>query len=213
MLETAAGGLTTSTMIRQCLGCHFTASTTDGRLHPDEAVAGVGCEACHGPGLEHVVLHTAQGDDARGGDQLIMNPARLSTAESVDFCGACHRTTADAELQGLAKAGINNLRLQPYRLQKSQCWGKGDARITCMACHDPHVQVVSDPASYDSKCLACHASKAGGKAVVAHAAPACRVGEKNCVTCHMEKIGVPGTHATFTDHWIRVVRAGAKYPE
>jgi len=36
---------------------------------------------------------------------------------------------------------------------------------------------------------------------------------KNCVTCHMEKLEVPGTHAVFTDHWIRVVKAGAKYPE
>lgn len=212
-LETAAGGLTTSTMIRQCFGCHFTASTTADKFHPDDAVPGVGCEACHGPGLQHVVLHTAQGDEARGGDQLLMNPARLSPAGSVDFCGACHRTTADAELQGLAKAGINNVRLQPYRLQKSKCWGKGDVRITCMACHDPHVQVVSDPASYDSKCLACHASKAGGKAVVGHAAPACGVGVKNCVSCHMQKLEVPGTHAIFTDHWIRVVKAGAKYPE
>jgi hypothetical protein len=212
-LETAAGGLTTSTMIRQCFGCHFTASTTEDQFHPDEAKPGLGCEACHGPGLQHVVLHTAQGDDTRGGDQLVMNPARLSPAESVDFCGACHRTTADAELQGLAKAGINNVRLQPYRLQKSKCWGKGEARITCMACHDPHVQVVEDAASYDSKCLACHASKAGGKAVVGHAAPACRVGVKNCVSCHMEKLEVPGTHAIFTDHWIRVVKAGAKYPE
>ena len=212
-LETAAGGLTTSTMIRQCFGCHFTASTTEDQFHPDEATPGLGCEACHGPGLQHVVLHTAQGDDSRGGDQLVMNPARLSPAESVDFCGACHRTTADAELQGLAKAGINNVRLQPYRLQKSKCWGKGDARITCMACHDPHAQVVEDAASYDSKCLACHVRKADGTARTAHAAPACRVGTSNCVSCHMQKMEVPGTHAIFTDHWIRVVKAGAKYPE
>jgi hypothetical protein len=212
-LETAAGGLTTSTMIRQCFGCHFTASTTEDQFHPDEATPGLGCEACHGPGLQHVVLHTVQGDDTRGGAQLVMNPARLKPAESVDFCGACHRTTADAELQGLAKAGINNVRLQPYRLQKSKCWGKGDARITCMACHDPHVQVVEDAAAYDSKCLACHAKKTDGKASVAHAAPACPTGTKNCVTCHMQKLEVPGTHAVFTDHWIRVVKAGEKYPE
>jgi hypothetical protein len=212
-LETAAGGLTTSTMIRQCFGCHFTASTTEDQFHPDEATPGLGCEACHGPGLQHVVLHTAQGDDTRGGDQFVMNPARLKPAESVDFCGACHRTTADAELQGLAKAGINNVRLQPYRLQKSKCWGKGDARITCIACHDPHVQVVEDSAAYDSKCLACHAKKTDEKASVSHAAPACRVAVKNCVSCHMEKLEVPGTHAVFTDHWIRVVKTGTKYPE
>ena len=82
-----------------------------------------------------------------------------------------------------------------------------------MACHDPHVQVVSDAGLYDAKCLACHSSKSNTKANVAHSAPACRVGTKNCVSCHMEKIDVPGMYATFTDHWIRVVKKGAQYPE
>src|SRR5436190_22826831 len=75
------------------------------------------------------------------------------------------------------------------------------------------IQVVSDAGLYDAKCLACHSSKSNTKANVAHSAPACRVGTKNCVSCHMEKIEVPGTYATFTDHWIRVVKKGAQYPE
>jgi hypothetical protein len=29
----------------------------------------------------------------------------------------------------------------------------------------------------------------------------------------MGKIDVPGMYATFTDHWIRVVKKGAQYPE
>ena len=58
------------------------------------------------------------------------------------ICGACHRTSADAVLPGLSKMGIINVRLQPYRLEKSRCWGKGNARLTCVGCHDPHVQVA-----------------------------------------------------------------------
>jgi hypothetical protein len=108
-LEAAAGGLTTSVMIRQCFGCHFTASTTEDQFRPDDAIPGLGWEACHGPGLQHVVLNTTQRDEAPGGDQLVMNPAKLSPADSVDFCGACHRTTADAQLQGLEKGGVNNV--------------------------------------------------------------------------------------------------------
>jgi Cytochrome c554 and c-prime len=210
-LDTAAGGQTTPTMIHQCFGCHFTAATTNGQFHPDDAIPGVTCEACHGPGLNHVVLNT-QGE-AGDGDQLIMNPARLSPSDSVDFCGACHRTSIDAALQGLSKMGIATARLQPYRLQKSKCWGNGDARITCMACHDPHVQLVTDTKTYDSKCLACHAVKTHSTARTKRLAPACSVGTENCVTCHMAKITVPGTYSTFTDHWIRIVRAGAPYPE
>jgi hypothetical protein len=29
----------------------------------------------------------------------------------------------------------------------------------------------------------------------------------------MAKIDVPGTYTTFTDHWIRIVRPGAAYPQ
>ena len=175
-LETAAGGLTTPIMIHQCFGCHSTASTTKSKFDPDGATMGITCEACHGPGASPRPSRRSEGRK-RGSPGSIMNPAKLSPWDSVDFCGACHRTTADALLSGLAK-GAGSVRMQPYRLQKSKCWGTGDARITCIACHDPHIQVVSDPASYDSKCFACHRSKINGKA---HAAPACKVSsEKLC---------------------------------
>jgi formate-dependent nitrite reductase cytochrome c552 subunit len=109
--------------------------------------------------------------------------------------------------------GVGSVRMQPYRLQKSKCWGSGDARITCISCHDPHVQVVSDPAVYDSKCFACHLQKTNGKAGAVHRAPACKVGKKDCVTCHMPKVEVPGTYTPFTDHWIRIAREGAPFPD
>jgi len=215
-METAAGGLTTPIMITQCFGCHSTASTTNGRFDPDGATMGVTCEACHGPGAQHVVVESqgmeSQEMGATGGTgSSIMNPAKLDPGDSVDFCGACHRTTADALLSGLAK-GVGSVRMQPYRLEKSKCWGGGDARLTCIACHDPHVQVVSDPGSYDSRCLACHVSK-GAKTDAAHRAAACKVSTKDCVTCHMPKMEVPGTYTTFTDHWIRIAREGAANPE
>ena len=208
-LETAAGGLTTPIMIHQCFGCHSTASTTNSKFDPDGATMGITCEACHGPGARHVLLESQVGETGAGASDSIMNPAKLSPWDSVDFCGACHRTTADAVLSGLSN-GAGSVRMQPYRLQKSKCWGTGDARITCIACHDPHIQIVSDPASYDSKCFACHRSKTNGKA---HAAPACKVSTKNCVTCHMPKVEVPGTYTTFTDHWIRIARQGTPYPD
>src|SRR5438552_3186239 len=64
------------------------------------------------------------------GNQLTLNPARLNPIDSVDFCGACHRTSWDVRLGGMT--GISTVRFQPYRLEKSRCWGKGDARLTCM---------------------------------------------------------------------------------
>ena len=206
-LETAAGGLTSADGARQCFGCHFTASTTSNQFDPDNAIPGVTCEACHGPGAQHAV---AMAVDPRGSRNTIMNPGKLPPSDLVDFCGACHRTPADVVLSGLSKAGIINVRLQPYRLEKSKCWGKGDARLTCPACHDPHVQIVRVPESYDPKCLQCHLQK--GARSAAHKAAACKVAAKDCVSCHMPQLEVPGTHTTFTDHWIRISRQGTPYP-
>jgi formate-dependent nitrite reductase cytochrome c552 subunit len=38
------------------------------------------------------------------------------------------------------------------------------------------------------------------------------VGTKRCVGCHMPKVELPGAHFKFTDHWIRVVKAGDPFP-
>lgn len=208
-IQTAAGGLTSPKTIRLCFGCHSTASATNDRFDPDKATMGVTCEACHGPGAQHVALMSMEGQNAKGS---IMNPASLSPPDLVDFCGACHRTSADAILARAETAGVSSVRMQPYRLEKSKCWGKGDARITCVACHDPHVQIVRDASTYDTKCLRCHVQK-GATRLPAGFAPGCKVQTKNCVTCHMPEIEVPGTHTLFIDHWIRINQPGAPYPD
>jgi hypothetical protein len=208
-IQTAAGGLTSPKTIQLCFGCHSTASTANDRFDPDNAIMGVTCEACHGPGAQHVALMSMEGQNAKGS---IFNPASLNPSDLVDFCGACHRTSADAVLAGAGRSGVNSVRMQPYRLEKSKCWGKGDARIACTACHDPHIQIVRDVASYDAKCLRCHLQKGTTRPTSGHAA-ACKVQTKNCVTCHMPEIEVPGTHTLFTDHWIRINEPGAPYPD
>ncbi|MGH7246845.1 MAG: multiheme c-type cytochrome, partial [Pseudomonadota bacterium] len=82
----------------------------------------------------------------------------------------------------------------------------GDARISCVACHDPHQELDRTDSDYDSKCQACHG---GGKRM----ARACKVSQRDCVSCHMPKLAMPGSHYKFTDHEIRIVRANAPYPE
>jgi hypothetical protein len=126
-------------------------------------------------------------NDPKQGAVEIKDPADLSSSDSVDFCGACHSTWADV-VAAAAKPGPGKIRFQPFGLEQSRCWGtNGDARITCVACHDPHRPLVHEPSAYDSKCLACH----------------------GLVTCHMPKYELPQTHAVFTDHEIRVVHASA----
>jgi hypothetical protein len=211
-LEEAAGRRISADETRRCFGCHTTASTTKNRFDPRSMFLGVTCEACHGPGADHVAAAKS------GMDQLvtesIVNPARLTPAESVDFCGACHRTWQDVVSDGPTRIGALNVRFAPYRLENSQCWKKAGARITCTTCHDPHRPLDLDPASYDSRCLQCHVA-AGAKTTTSNdrSHTACPVGIKLCVTCHMPKFPKPALHTAFTDHWIRISPPGAVLPD
>ncbi|MSR60081.1 MAG: C cytochrome precursor [Planctomycetaceae bacterium] len=79
----------------ECIQCH----ATHGRARPnpdskdnssDSLVAefGIACEACHGPGEQHV--------RARRGESVedkIVNPAGLSSQRSSQVCGRCHSIT------------------------------------------------------------------------------------------------------------------------
>jgi Cytochrome c554 and c-prime len=210
-LEDAAGRAIPPNEARLCFGCHTTASTTKNQFDLNSAFLGVTCEACHGPGAQHIAAARAKTE--KRGDGAIFNPAQLARVDSVDFCGACHRTWQDVVSGPMIDAGVLNVRFAPYRLENSKCWAGGDARITCMACHDPHKPLSHDVASYDVNCLACHASTTTEKKSENHPGAACPVSTKNCVTCHMPKVEPPNLHSTFTDHWIRIAKPGSAYPE
>ena len=126
------------------------------------------------------------------------------TAEEMgELCGRCHRTWSQIALNG--PRGVLNVRFQPYRLANSKCYDTADARIACSACHDPHGPLEPSAASYDARMfrLPFHGA--------AHQSLPCRQGELRR-TCHMPKIELPGAHASFTDHQIRIARAGEAYP-
>src|SRR5277367_6777317 len=194
----------------RCFACHTTYSTTSSKFDASRAVPGIHCEQCHGPGLEHI--NAIHADERGEAIKAIFNPADLRPVESVDFCGACHRTTTDV-VESTEAYGPINVRFQPYRLEKSRCWGtEGDARLTCVACHDPHEPVIRTASFYDRHCLACHAGQ-GSESPSRDASPGvCPVAKANCTTCHMPKSDVSEMHTKFTDHFIRIVRAGKSYP-
>lgn len=183
-----------------CFGCHSTASSTDGQFQPDRLIPGVSCEACHGPGAQHVAQMSLEHDASSS--TLIFNPARLSPADSVDFCGACHRTSADVSLSFII--GIFNLRFPEYRLQQSRCWGNGDARLICTSCHDAHKPRVQDAAFYDKVCKSCHSPASAATKSQPHAIGTCKVSNHECVNCHMPKYTISSMHTSFTDHKITV---------
>jgi hypothetical protein len=186
----AAGHLTGVAEAGKCFDCHATNVGKSPRLDLSAMVEGVQCERCHGSSEAHL-RNTAP----------MRKLGALSTEAMSDFCGQCHRTWSQIATNG--PRGIQNVRFQPYRLANSKCYDPEDNRIRCTACHNPHRDVEVTAAAYDSKCVACHKS----------GAHVCRVATKDCVTCHMPRLELPGAHKKFTDHRIRVVKANEPYPD
>jgi hypothetical protein len=206
-LERALGRLLEAQEAQRCFACHTTASTANNHFDPDQSIAGVTCEACHGPGSRHV--EAMQNGDLDLGRRSILDPESLDRASSVDFCGACHRTLGDVVQMNVK--GVATVRFQPFRLEESRCWNRTNGQLTCLTCHNPHEPLVHNAISYDRACLHCHSQSSGrgsGKSLTV----GCSVGKVDCVSCHMPKIEIPGMHHAFTDHWIRIAKTGAPYP-
>jgi len=65
---------------------------------------------------------------------------------------------------------------------------------------------------YKTKCLACHLDR-GKKSSATRIAPACPRASKQCASCHMPKLSLPGAHYKFTDHLIRIYNPSEAYPD
>ena len=198
----AAGRLMSHNERLSCFGCHATNAVLGKQLTLEKMTPGVQCGHCHKATEAH--LAAMSGGSGKPAVSLELSEFDYFSAEqAANFCGQCHRTWAEIAMQG--NFSISNVRYQPYRLTGSKCYDPDDVRISCLACHDPHIEVSDRPADYDPRCVACHG---GGKA----GAKRCRVSKSNCVTCHMPKTELPGGHYKFSDHRIRIVKPNEPYP-
>jgi hypothetical protein len=80
-----------------CIYCH----TTHGRTRPDEnykqmdthvAQFGIACEACHGPGENHVMIRRGEKTSAEVADEIV-HPAELTSQRASQICAQCHSLT------------------------------------------------------------------------------------------------------------------------
>jgi predicted CXXCH cytochrome family protein len=206
-----------------CLFCHASRvqparpGTVHGFDDPAFLQDGVSCERCHGPGAEHIKAN---------GRAAMINPARLTGERRDSVCMQCH-------LEGEARIARAGKSQEDYRpgdrlsefitifvreddarrrraavshvesLAISQCKIKSGDALSCLTCHDPHVQpsAAERSATYRAKCLSCHAPMAERH----------HRREPDCTTCHMPRMeSADISHTVVTDH--RIVRQRSTDP-
>ena len=197
---------------------------------------GIGCENCHGPGQLHATERGKGGAVAKGGDALIVNPARLTPALARDICMNCHqggdprvlmpgKSYADfrpgrplaetfALLKVPAKPGESpesDVLEHDFAMRFSKCFTASNGKLSCLTCHDPHTVPAADrkAAFYREKCLQCHRDAS----CPLPSAERARRNQNDCAGCHMiQRDLATFSHSALTNH--RIVRTpGQPYPD
>ncbi len=89
-----------------CVGCHTTGYGRDGGYEiddPDEHLADVGCEACHGPGSVYRRLHRKHGDRFERHGETFPRAELVEAGQDFEFeerCNACHLNYAGSSWPG-----------------------------------------------------------------------------------------------------------------
>ena len=84
-----------------CIACHAVVGkprlSAKNRMQADSHVVefGIACEACHGPGEEHVLANQdsaglSEANFSAGSDPTIVNPPTLPAPRNSEVCGHCH---------------------------------------------------------------------------------------------------------------------------
>jgi hypothetical protein len=158
-----------------CFRCHVTGAQAPSPDNPQTqdsrpgmagtwAEPGVLCEACHGPGSNHVPQPHARG---------------IFVGLGADSCGRCHALTDDPNVI-LAADGF----IQSYQQWSELRASGGHSGFQCLTCHDPHASTTYGDGLIND-CTDCHA----GQTVPLHAGKVFVRGDYvepvSCRSCHM----------------------------
>ncbi len=218
----------------KCAGCH----TVGFQINYDEVTDtyastwidnGVGCEACHGPGSNHILA------DSLYKKETIVNPAKIpQTDMGVMVCGSCHtrgHSALDARYGYPVgyKPGMNLVPLfDPVTREKDtpkRFWPSGDSRshhqqyldwktsehakagVTCWDCHTVHSKGEGrhqTKLAGTSLCKACHGEprEVPGLAGLSHTIH----DFGNCVGCHMPPTAKSINSGDIRSHRFKVIK-------
>ncbi len=213
-----------------CVECHAgqmnLTSRTDVFDDPPFREIAIGCERCHGPGVDHIAFHEQK---KLVGSDPIINPARLDLDRREDVCTQCHLSGEGRYLRDGSHFGgfvpgnrIEDTYLifvggkrttddgrtravsQVEQMRSSGCYLASKGEMGCTSCHDPHSQIEEENRSsfYRGRCLTCHGN-GSGDCSLEEAERLKRQSDDSCIACHMARLDASDVpHTTQTDHRI-----------
>jgi predicted CXXCH cytochrome family protein len=185
----------------QCLSCHTTGYVRGYAIEGDRyatrwAEGGVGCEACHGPGQQHV--QELEKSDRHPRYPLEGHTALTSGRDTLTACAPCHSRRLEIRDGFVPGAELQDYFDAPELLETDMYYPDGRVRgeafewwsfqmshmaergVTCLDCHEPHSGKLR--AEGDGLCLRCHV---GALASASHTHHPPGSSGARCVACHM----------------------------
>lgn len=185
----------------RCFECHMTwfehVAGSANQYRQQNAILGVTCERCHGPGRDHVQHHEKNPQDDV--PHAIVQPVSLSRDRQTDLCIQCHSNYINPRGPALSyrpgepldhayrpvtpkHSEDDHVANQIHYLKQSACFQKSDT-LTCITCHDPH-EPPSDSHTrlVQNACSKCHQPADCGEQPRLPEAV-----RPNCTGCHMPK--------------------------
>jgi cytochrome c554/c'-like protein len=218
----------------ECINCHAGRASPlpngwGAFANPAFQELAIGCENCHGPGESHI-----KSLGKRAG--TIVNPAKLSPRLAENICLNCHQAGDTRVLQPgktfqdflpgkwlfdtavILKQPVRTTELQDADLlehysamQASRCFRESNGKLSCLTCHDPHIQPRQAEAVvyFRAKCLTCHTEQSCHLPLKVRTA---QTPADDCAGCHMPKRQAQQiSHSALTNHRIPA-RAGESVP-
>ncbi|MDJ0653793.1 MAG: DmsE family decaheme c-type cytochrome [Xanthomonadales bacterium] len=198
-----------------CEGCHRSTSehwshTVHARIFsagPRNELEARGCQACHGPGADHLLEPTRSGSIIgfaqrsqtpvadqnqvcagchAGGDRLHWDGSMHESSGVA--CSDCHNPMAEFSSQGLlSRESINETCFSCHQSQRGEFRRRShmpllEGKLSCLDCHNPHGS-ATDPLlktdTLNETCYQCHAEKRGP--FLWEHAPV----QEDCALCHL----------------------------